>query len=184
MVSLVFPRIVPKINFINLWRCHKIYWSMGGSRFTLGCGGRAVFTGRYVYVRNRSQPSATVRNRPQPFASVRNRSREGRMAVPVVSSAKGVVTFGGFQCRVASFRVAAWHFVTFQHASKHVKSRFVWQVQYFRYIFRRCVAFFVAGAALWRPPMSFCVAGGAYETCRVARFLRIALSALCEVVQS
>ena len=48
---------------------------------------------------------ATVRNRPQPSATVRNRSREGRVAVPTVSSAKRV-TFGCFQRRVASFRVA------------------------------------------------------------------------------
>ena len=54
-----------------------------------------MFAGRCVYVRNRSQPSATVRNR----------SREGRMAVPMGSSAKGV-TFGAFQRCVASFRVA------------------------------------------------------------------------------
>ena len=46
-----------------------------------------------------------VRNRPQPFATVRNRPRNPRMAVPMVSSAKGV-TFGGFTCGVASFRVA------------------------------------------------------------------------------
>ena len=52
-----------------------------------GCGGRAVFAGRCVYVRNRSQPFATIRktvlNRPQPSATVRNRSREGSMAVPI-----------------------------------------------------------------------------------------------------
>ena len=48
---------------------------------------------------------ATVRNRPQPFATVRNCSREGRMAVPLASSAT-VVTFGGFRRRVASFCVA------------------------------------------------------------------------------
>ena len=50
-----------------------------------GCGGRAVFARR----------CATVRNRP----------REDHMAVPMVSSAKGV-TFRVFQLRVASFRVA------------------------------------------------------------------------------
>ena len=54
-----------------------------------------MFARRCVYVRNRSQPSATVRERPC----------EARMAVPIVSSAKGV-TFGGCACRVASFRVA------------------------------------------------------------------------------
>ena len=72
------------------------------------CGfGWAVFATRIG-----SQPSATVRNRSQAFASVRNRSREGGMAVPMVSSAKGVA-FGGFQRCVASFRVAGvalwWH---------------------------------------------------------------------------
>ena len=40
------------------------------------------------------------------------------MAVPMAGSAK-TVAFGGFKCRVASFRVVAWHFVTFQ-ASKVV----------------------------------------------------------------
>ena len=54
-----------------------------------------MFARRCVYVRNRPQPSATVCNR----------SREGHMAVPMVSSAEGV-TFGGFTCGVASFRVA------------------------------------------------------------------------------
>ena len=41
----------------------------------------------------------------QPFAAVRNHSREVAMALPLASSAK-VVIFGGFKCRVASFRVA------------------------------------------------------------------------------
>ena len=41
----------------------------------------------------------------QPSATVRNRSREGRMAVPMGSSAE-VVRFGRFQRVVASFRVA------------------------------------------------------------------------------
>ena len=44
-------------------------------------------------------------NRPQPFETVRNRPRDGHMAVPMVSSAEGVV-FGGFICGVASFCVA------------------------------------------------------------------------------
>ena len=48
---------------------------------------------------------ATVRNRSQPSATVRNRSRELRMAVPIGSSAGGVL-FGGFRRVVASFRVA------------------------------------------------------------------------------
>ena len=48
---------------------------------------------------------STLRLRPQPSAVVRNRSRENRVAVPMVSSAEGVI-FGGFKRRVASFRVA------------------------------------------------------------------------------
>ena len=48
---------------------------------------------------------STLRLWPQPFATVRNRSYELRMAVPMGSSAE-VVRFGGFQCVVASFRVA------------------------------------------------------------------------------
>ena len=72
-----------------------------GSRFTLGVWGlrgvEGVFARRCVCGRNRPQPSATVRNR--------SRSIELRMAVPMVSSAE-VVIFGGFQCVVASFRVA------------------------------------------------------------------------------
>ena len=58
----------------------------------------------------------------QPFATVRNRSRKVAMAVPMVSSAKGVtfaamavpmvssakgVTFAAFQRRIASLRIAA-----------------------------------------------------------------------------
>ena len=74
-------------------------------------------------------------------------------------------------------------FVAFQHVSRRVKkSRFAWQAQYFCYMFRRCVAFFVAGAPLWTPPMSFSVASAALWTCRVACFLWIALPALREVV--
>ena len=58
---------------------------------------------------NRSQPSATVRNRSQPFATVRNRPCGGRMAVPMVSSAKGVI-FVFVSCEVS---------VTFQHISQN-----------------------------------------------------------------
>ena len=92
------------------------------------------------------------------------------MPVPMVSSAKGV-TFGGFTYGVASVRVAGVAprdiqtcFVT------RGESRFVWQARYFCDVFRRCVAVFVAGAALWTCPSSFCVAGAALQTCRVACF--------------
>ena len=38
-----------------------------------------------------------------------------------------------------------------------VKSRFEWQTRFFSKVFQEWVAFLVAGAALWRPPSSFCV---------------------------
>ena len=68
-----------------------------GSRFTLGFWGLRVCSldilRMFATVRNRSQPSSTVRVWPY-----------GRMAVPMVSSAKGI-TFGCLR-RVAAFRVA------------------------------------------------------------------------------
>ena len=48
---------------------------------------------------------STLRLRSQPSATVRNHSREGPMAVPMVSSAEGVL-FGGFKRLVASFHMA------------------------------------------------------------------------------
>ena len=124
-----------------------------GSRFTLGVWGLSC-------VRQ------TLRNRPQSLATVRNRSREGRMAVPMVSSAKGV-TFGGFQRRIASVRMAGVAlcdiptcfkacrkclcgrrntFATFSEDALHVswqaqyfgdlECHFAWQAQHFR-----CVVF-------------------------------------------
>ena len=83
------------------------------------------------------------------------------MAVPMVSSAGGVI-FGGFQRFVASFRVAGVALCDIQTCSVTChQSRFVWQAQYFCDVFRRCVAVFVAGAALWTGPSSFRVAGAA-----------------------
>ena len=58
----------------------------------------------------------------------------------------------------------------------------MWQAQYLCVVVRRWVAFLVGGAALRRPPASFGVAGVALQTCRVACFLRIALSGLHQVV--
>jgi hypothetical protein len=88
-------------------------------------------------VRNRSQPFATVRTRPQPSATVRNRPREGRMAVPMASSAK-VVTFVGFRRRLASFHVAGVALGDILSCvCKRVESHFVWQAKYFCVVFRR-----------------------------------------------
>ena len=138
--------------------------SSKGSRFTLGVWGLRVCSLDVAQpsatVRNRPQPSATVRNRLQPFATVRNRSRDPRMAVPMASSAEGVI-FGGFKRRVASFRVAGvalrdiqMCFVT-RRKSFSLAGAILWRR------FRKKVAVFVAGAALWTCPASFCVAGAA-----------------------
>ena len=59
------------------------------------------------------------------------------------------------------FAWQAWHFVTFRRVLQRVESRFAWQAQYFCDVFRRCVAVFVAGAALWACPSLFFVAGAA-----------------------
>ena len=107
------------------------------------------------------QPFATVRNRSQPFATVRNRPRDPRMAVPMASSAKGV-TFGGFACGIASCRVAGVALRDIQTCLVTCRKSFcATGVIYFCDVFRRCVAVFVAGAALWMCPASFCVAGAA-----------------------
>ena len=64
-----------------------------------------------------------ARSRSQPFATVRNRSCEDRMAVPMVSSAGGVI-FGGFQCFVASFRVAGMALCDIQTCSVTCRKSF------------------------------------------------------------
>ena len=79
------------------------------------------------------------------------------MAVPLVSSATGV-TFGDFQRRIASLAsVALCDIPTCFMMCQKIALRGRRNTD----AFRRCVAFFVAGAALWRLPMSFCVAGAA-----------------------
>ena len=113
-----------------------------GSRFTLGVWGLRVCSLDVAFT------VATVRNRP----------REDHMAVPMGSSAE-VVIFGGFRRVVASFRVAGVALRDIQ--TQRVENRFAWQTQYFCDVFRRCVAVFVPGAALWTCPSSFFVAGAA-----------------------
>ena len=139
-----------------------------GSRFTLRVWGLRVCSLDVAFtvatVRNRPQPSATVRNRSQPFATVRNRPRDPRMAVPMVSSAGGVI-FGGFQRFVASFRVVGVALCGSQTCFVTCRKSFCVAgailKQYFCDVFRRCVAVCVAGATLWTCPSSFCVAGAA-----------------------
>jgi len=90
------------------------------------------------------------------------------LAVSIGEAAKPLLV-EGFQagCNVVlrGRRATSWH----SHASaKSVESRvFVaGAVQYFCVVFKSLVAFIVAGAALWRHPLSFCVAGTALETSR------------------
>ena len=119
-----------------------------GSRFTLGSGGWGCVRST---LRLCSQPSATVCGRPC----------ERRMAVPMVSSAKGV-TIGGFKRRVALFRVAGVALRDIQTCFVTRRNRFVWQAQYLCVVFRRWVPVFLEGAALWMCPSSFCVGGAAF----------------------
>ena len=83
------------------------------------------------------------------------------MAVPMVSFAERVL-FGCFKCPVASFRVAGMALGDIQTCFVTCRKWFcVWQAQYFCDVFSRCVAVFMAGAALWTCPLSFCMAGAA-----------------------
>ena len=102
---------------------HDILWTQvshcsrmrsKGSRFTLGVWGLSCVPQTLL---RRPQLSTTNRNRPQPSATVRKCPREVAMAVPMVSS----VTFGAFQCRIASFRVGL---VALCDISTSFKSRF------------------------------------------------------------
>ena len=79
---------------------------------------------------------------------------------------KNLLFFEGFKpgCNnvLRGRRGTLWHSNMFHNMSKIYF--LVRQAQYSCIVVRRWVAFFAAGAALWRPPSSFCVAGA--ETCR------------------
>ena len=108
----------------------------------------------------------TVRNRLQPFVW-------GPYALPMVSSAGGVI-FGGFQRSVASFRVAGVALGDIQTCSVTCRKSFcVAGAILFCDVFRRCVAVFVAGAALWTGPSSF-------FAWQAQHFRRVALSVFCK----
>ena len=89
-VSIVNFKTIGKLIFF-------LFFSFSGMRV------EGVFARRCVYVPNRLQPFATLRNRSQP----------GRMAVPMVNSAKGSLLEVS---NVALFPFAwqSWHFVTFR----------------------------------------------------------------------
>ena len=139
-----FPECVARVP-VSLW----------------GSGGWSVVRST---LRPRPQPFATVRNRPQPFATVRNRSQP--FARTPYGRAYGKFCRGGpfwrFQtsgCFVSrGRRGTSWHSDVFCNVSKVVSHG---RQQYFCDVFRRCVAVFVAGAALWACPSSFFVAGAA-----------------------
>ena len=84
------------------------------------------------------------RNRPQPSAGVR--------AIPVWPCLWEVLQRWSFlgvaDASLLRFAWQAWHFVTFRRVLERVESRFAWQAQYFCDVVTRCLAFFVAGAAL------------------------------------
>ena len=87
----------------------------------------------------------------------------GNMAVPafLVSSAKRSLLEVSIQTS-RTIVSCGWHIPTcFIACPKHP----AWQAQYLCIVFRRRVAFFMASAALWRPPSSFM-----WQACRVACF--------------
>ena len=96
-------------------------------------------SGGWGYVRS------TLRLRPQPFTTVRNRPQP---------SAWGPYgrAYGKF-CK----RGHLWRFPASRSFVAHGMRGTSWHSD----VFRRCVAFFVAGATLWRPSWSFCVAAAA-----------------------
>ena len=101
-----------------------------------------------------SQPSATVRNRSQP-------SRTNSVWPCLWEVLQRWSFLEVSNVSLLRFAWQAWHFVTFRRVLQRVESRFAWQAQYFCDVFRRCVAVFVAGAALWTCPSSFFMAGAA-----------------------
>ena len=100
-------------------------------------------------LRLRSQPSATVRNRPQPFAwGPYGRAYGKFLEVSNVSLLR-------YRVAGVALRDIQTCFVTCRKLFLHGRRI------YFCDIFRRFVAVFVAGAALWTGPSSFCVASTA-----------------------
>ena len=59
------------------------------------------------------------------------------MAVPIVSSAEGVLFLEVSNVSLLRFAWQAWHFVTFRRVLYRVESGFVWQAQYFCDVFAR-----------------------------------------------
>ena len=122
-----------------------------GSRFTLGVWGLRVCSLDVAFV------VETIRNRSQPSV----RTPYGRASGKFCRGGHFWIFLEVSNVSLLRFAWQAWHFVTFRRVLQRVESRFAWQAQYFCDVFRRCVAVFVAGAALWTCPSSFGVAGAA-----------------------
>ena len=145
---------MPRAHDEILKRRRKLHPDCKGSRFTLGVWVELCSPD----VAQRLQPSATVRN-------VRNRSQQFALGPHGRAYGKFCkrVHFWRFQRCVASFRLAGVALCDIPTCFTIVcrTSFCVACAIYFCDVFRRCVAFVVAGAALWRPLMSFCMAGTA-----------------------
>ena len=157
MVGLVLVWLCFKVYyvFVDVFRCYLgLSWSCLDV-FVPECVARVPVSlwgsGGWGCVRS------TLRSRSQPFATVR--------AIPVWPCLWEVLQRWSFlafsDVSLLRFAWQAWHFVTFRRVLERVESRFAWQAQYFCDAFRRCVAVFVAGAALWTCPSSFFVASAA-----------------------
>ena len=134
-----------------------------GSRFTMGVWGLRVCSFDVAFM------FATVRSRWQAFATVR--------AIPVwpclwykFCRRSHYWRFHMWRCFISRGRHGtSLHLDMFCNVLKIV----LWQAQYFCDLFRRCVAVFVAGAALWR---SIIILRGRRRTSDVSCCLRMALS--------
>ena len=152
--------------------------SQGFSFYIWGPGGRGVFVGRRFGVRNRSQTLATACNCPQPLAtacnrlqplatacnrlqpiatacnclqllaSVLERSSWHKVAMPMGSSAPEVI-FRVFQRCVVAFHVAIVALRDMWTCFVTCRESFCVAAAILLRLVTRCVACFVAGAALW-----------------------------------
>ena len=118
------------------------------SRFTLGCGGRAVFARRCATVRNRLQPFATVRSRPQPFVvkickrgpfwsfpashSFISRGRHGTLWHSNMFHDVSKFVLCGRRNTFATFSEDALHFSWQAQHFGDLPCHFAWQAQHFR----------------------------------------------------
>ena len=133
-------------SVVRLWCVSAAWWS------SCGHGSQGVVdvlfpewvSGGWVCSLDVAFTSATIRNCPQPFAW----GPYGR-------------AYGKF-CKRGHF----WVFPALHSYVSRGRRGTSWrsdvlsmQAQYFGVVFTRCVALFVAGATLWWPPSSLCVAG-------------------------